>query len=341
MSENTKQEIKKQLGIVIITANRADTVRVFLEKILEPSCKLGIDVIVFDSSLNEDTKQICEDFNKKGFRHIIYKRYNGSTDILSIDNKVIDAYELYCKSYEYLWLTRDGLAINLNNVYEGISEKLRQKFDLIILDELSRDYKKHGNKIYTDCQKLFLEQCHQMTILGSTILKSDHIQAMIKEVPLDKEKKYGIWQPMAYLTYFAKHKFKAASWVGMLWLPNEAASPSSFWHKRVFWQWGERWYKSISALPNVYDKYKPKIMKFKLVDCRPFSFEFLLKIRQAGSLDISTIKKYKEYLPYVCNTPLWKFYIIALTPIWLIKKFQYLVRNYKYFIKYPQKNKER
>lgn len=330
MINNSK---RPSLAIIIITANRKESVAYWLQLAGEAAAECAIDIIVYDSSVNMETQQFCQQFEQKGFQNIFYDKYDGAYDKLSIDQKLISAYKKYASRYDYLWAVRDGLVVNIKGVFPALYALMKQNYDLIVLDEQSRDIYHHGNQTYTNCVKLFLEQCQQMTILGVTILKSSHVSKMLEEVPLDQEKNYAIWQPMAYLTYFADKPFHAASWVGPLWLPALRQNTSSFWHKRVLWQWGERWYKAISSLPNIYDSYKAQVMKFELIDCKPFSVSFLVYLRQSGWLNWREVHRYAPYLPTVSKTPLWLIYLIACIPVFLLGWIQSMKRNYIHFMK--------
>ena len=323
---------QKMLGVIILTANRPEAIDGNLAQTAKDYYDSGVDVIIYDSSNDDATKEVVSRYNSK-YPNIKYDTWDGEYDGVSIDNKVIDAYAKYSQLYEYVWVTREGTPINIKEALPKIKDKLLNKYDLIVLDHESRDYKKHGNKDYTDCKLLFKEQAHQMTVLGSTIINSKHIPKIIELVPLDKEKNYGIWQPIAFLTYFAAQRFAAQ--IFALWLPNNKAKTSSHWHKRTLWQWGERWYKSIMALPSIYDEYKPEILKFELIDCKPFSVPFLLNVRKMGGLTFAKIKKYKKYIKHVCNTPLWQFYLIACIPRFLAVPVRKIIekrnRKRKYF----------
>ena len=313
----------KTLGIVIITADKPGVIYYFLKRIADMTFEKNTDVIIYDGSINDDTKNVVKAFSSNEYCNIKYDYYREKQKD-SIDKKVISAYEKYCNKYKYLWVTRDSLSINLDKVMSGINYYIQASYDLIVVDDKRRDYKNHGSKIYTDCRQLFYEQCHQMTVLGASIIRCDIIKNIIQEVPLDNEKNYGIWQPIAFFEYFATHRFVAASWVGELWelMPSilpKSRKGSSFWHENTLWQWGERWYKAITMLPDIYNEYKSLILKFELADCKPFSLDFLANVRRLGGLDISKVNKYKKYLKYVCNTPLWQFYLLSLIPKPLVK----------------------
>ena len=295
LREAQKNKWAHKIVVVVVTANRPEAVKGYLNATLSCLYNFGIDLIIYDSSSDDKIKDLIDVYKEK-YDNLIYDRWNGEYDGISIDNKVIDVYKKYSSKYDYVWVTREGTPINVNEVIPGIEKHLFNNDNLIIVDAICRDWKKHGNQTYTDPVDLFREQAHQMTVLGATIIKSDDIKEMLDEVPLDKETNYGIWQPIAILTHFAKKEFVASSWVGNLWLPNECAKPSSHLYNKTLWQWGERWYKSIMALPSIYNTYKNEILKFELIDCQPFSEEFIAKSRKLDGISIKKILKYKKYL---------------------------------------------
>jgi len=312
-----KEKWQKRV-VVVVSANRAEALEGYLDASAQDFWNLGIDLVIFDSSDNDNTKKISQEYGKK-YENVKYDKWTGIYDGISIDNKVIDAYKKYSKGYDYVLVTREGTPLNIKSVISGIEKYIVEGYDLIVLDAKARDWKYKGCKVYDDIKELFLDQAHQMTVLGSTILKSEHIDKIIEENPIDIEKNYAIWQPIAIFNYFAYRKIKAYSWVGHLWHPNSKAKPSSHWHKKTLWQWGERWYKAISSLPHVYDKHKSEVMKFELIDCQPFSTTFLLKVKKIGGLSLFEVFKYKKYIPYVTNTPLWQIYAISLMPYYFSK----------------------
>ncbi len=327
---------KNILCIVVPTCNRPNVIDEFLEKSVESAYNYCIDIIIYDSSNDTKTKNIVDKYKNIGYSNVYYDFYDGVYNGVSIDEKVISAYKKYGLIYEYVWLHRDGLGIDIKNVILGIEKYILNKFDLIIVDWKYRDYKHHGNKVYTDCGKLFHEQCHQLTVLGASVIKGKCAVEMVDTVPLDEEKNLGIWQPYAIFKYFSDRKFLAASWVGDLWIVLSNVEGGSFWHCQTLWQWGERWYKAITYLPDVYNHYKKEVLKFELIDCKPFKPEFIAKTRSLGGLNIKKINQYKQYLPHVCNTPIWKFYAIALLPkkhaFKIVNRIQRLKNNYHHFI---------
>lgn len=332
----------KKLAVIVITANRPRAIRGLLSGTAKDFYNNGIDLIIFDSSSDTQTKDITEKF-MHNFPNIIYDHWNGVHDENSIDNKVIDAYKKYSSKYQYLWTTRDGLCITINYMIDKLNELMSKGKDLIIVDLYVRDCNHHGSKNYTDPVLLFKEQCAHMNTLGTYILKSDFVMKVIKEIPID-DKVYGMYFPMALYYYYTNHILNAASYVGILWDWNSDAEKSSFWTKKILWQWGKRWYEMINQLPSMYDKYKAEVMQIETIDFKPFTPLYLAKARKHGGLNLKTVIEYQKYLPYVCQTPLWVFYLLAITPKIFVKKLgrkiqKVIDRNHRKRLKYYRKQK--
>lgn len=319
----------KTLCFVIITANRSESVEGNLAVVAKAFFKCGIDVYIYDSSDSEDTKYVVDWYSRK-FDNVKYIRWNGKFDGKSIDQKVIDAYKYFSSKYEYVWLSREGTPINIGEGYKKIFDRIKNKFDIIVLNAPWRDIYFTGEKNYCSCTEFFKEQCHQMTILGVTILRSIFLKKVLSENPLNKEKNYGIWQPISFFYTISHTAFKASCIEFNLFLPNNKAHIGSFWHKKILWQWGERWYKVISYLPDCYNSYKENILHFRLIDCVPFSLESICKCKVLGGLTLLQILRNKKYLKFTCNTHFSLFFIISLLPKCLVKvllKFYSKCRN--------------
>lgn len=309
----------KKLGVILVTANREKAIQYYLDKVAEMFQDRAIDLIIYDSSTDEGTKNVVQKYIFEGYSHVHYDFYDGEFDGISIDEKVICAYKKYAKEYEYLWISRDGIIINIEQIINDLGALLNKNMDLIVVDDSYRDIHFIGTKYYDDIRIFFKERCMQMTVLGATIIKSKLIQEIIIAEPLDKIKNYGMWQPIAFFNYLSDKKVNLASYVGALFLPNLEASQSSFWTKRLLWQWGERWYTMISELPEIYMPFKEYVLKDEMIDFHPFSVRFIAKCRENNGLTLRQIRKYQKYIPYVCETSIWKFYILALVPKFLIK----------------------
>ena len=119
---------KGKLAVIIPTANRPESIAYYLETIIEKFNDYGIDFIIYDSSDNEETKKIVVKYQKKGYECLKYEQYTGIYDGYAIDDKIIEAYKRHYDYYEYLWLMRDGLIINIplcaSKIYDLMKKKI-------------------------------------------------------------------------------------------------------------------------------------------------------------------------------------------------------------------------
>ena len=311
---------KGKLAVIIPTADRPEAIEYYLKVIIERFDDYGIDFIVYDSSNNDKTMGIVKKYQKDGYACLKYERYNGIYDGRAIDDKVIEAYKSHCDRYEYLWLMRDGLIINIPLCASKIYELMSEKYDVIVVDDYSRSPGVSPVIEYEDCSEFFHDQIHQMTVLGLSIVKSATIQEIIKEQPLDKTLNWGMWQPIAFYHYFADHSIHTASFVGPLFLHNIMTRKSAFWTRQLLWQWAERWYTMIDRLPVVYNRYKSAAWRISMSDFHPFWPWFLVSARAYGGLTWKSYFQNKKYLPYVCDTATWKFIGALLLPSRLCRR---------------------
>lgn len=58
--------------------------------------------------------------------------------MFSLDHKIIKAYSDFYNDYDYLWICRDGLIINLEYIYELLYKAMKMEVDYIIVDSMFR-----------------------------------------------------------------------------------------------------------------------------------------------------------------------------------------------------------
>lgn len=321
LKQQRKSFWKHKLCLIVPTANRPHDINFYLETVGEQFYNCGIDLIIYDSSSDDSVEKIVTKFIKIGYENIFYKRYEGFFDGISIDEKVISAYKEYLSNYEYIWICRDGFVVNILEIYNYMYLLCQQDYDLMIFYTQFQDYENLGWRIYTEPRSLFRDNCRHMAILGTTIVSSTLIKKIIAECPIDKEKNYGLWQPIAFFQYLHDKQFKAINAVMNCYSPNAYATASSFWNKKgkALWQWANRWYNMVTMLPEVYDSYKSEVLHIEMADFHPFDMPQLFIMRANGGLTICKIRENRRYITHVSKTPLWKFYFVAALPKFLIR----------------------
>lgn len=311
---------KKKLAVIVPTANREDTIDSWLFNCVHDAQKYSVDLIVYDSSSDDNTRQVTQKYTDDGFDVVKYIRYDGIFDGFSLDHKVIAAYKDFADFYEYIWLIRDGLIPLIGSFYNKLNDYMSKKVQCIIVDALYRNYYQTIEKEYVrveDAQRLLADQAHRLQTLGMLILSSRIALELIENVPLNDDV-YSLWQMAAPLHYFVKKQFKIVYYVGYTFTYNRKIPKKHFWQSghKMFEQWGYRWCNVIDKLPSQYDKVKDEVYKIYTVDFHPFTLKTVVSLRVYENMNYKTVKKYSKYLEKVTDTPIWLFYLLALTPKW-------------------------
>lgn len=317
-----RQYRKKQLDLVIVvpTCGRSESIDVLLFSAAKELWYFGIDIVIYDSSDDRKTESVVNNFIFDGYDNVFYKRYDGKFDGASLDEKVISAYREHL-SYDYIWVLRDGLIPHIDAIYEGLKRIAKKSPDFIIADASFRNDGISGTKEYDDCTEVFSENSSRLAVLGTLIASSSAAERMVSEYPIDNTN-YSLWLAVTPFRYIAESDAKVVQYIGDVFGYNPKGTLDSFWNKagNAFDQWGRYWYNAISALPAVYDEYKPSALKINMYDFHPFYLNSLMRMRANGGLNMKLVRKYWDIIPRVCDTPMWKFKLAARMPKWLAKK---------------------
>lgn len=323
---------KINMAVIIPTYNRPKAIKYLLEFTSISYRRRCVDIIVYDSSDNDATEIIVNEFMKKGYLNVIYKRYDGLFDGFSLDHKIISAYKEFYQTYDYLWICRDGLIPLIDEIIEKIIYFKHKKVGCIIVDTISRNYGVQIERYYKnkeDCNDFLKEQATRLQTLGMLIFSKEFIKNALYRVPLS-EKTYSLWQMAVPFYSFVEFYPKIVFFTRNVFAENIGASNTHFWSKaeNLFEQWSYRWINVINSLPQEYDeKIKKECFMIYTIDFHPFSPATIIKMRTQGGLNYKIVKKYKKYIKLVTKTPLWYFYLVALTPKSMVKIVQFVAYN--------------
>ncbi|MFR4133543.1 MAG: glycosyltransferase family A protein [Anaerobutyricum hallii] len=317
------EKTRLNIGIIIPTCNRAETIDYLLSIAAPLYRRFGINVIIYDSSNNEETKIIVEKFNKNGYYNVIYSQYKGKYDGFSLDHKLIAAYKEYVNMYDYIWICRDGLIPVIDEIIEMLRYYARKKIGCIIVDTKSRVDNVEILKYYSnkeDCEELLLDQASRLQTLGMLIFSKEIIQKLLSREPL-REENYSLWQMVAPLHLFAKEPYGIVFLTRNVFAFNIKASSTHFWGKaeNAIQQWGYRWCNVLDYLPNEYAGVKDKVKLLYTVDFHPFTIGTIIRMRGWGGLKCKMVKDNAYYLKQVTKTSIKWFYVISVLPCGLAR----------------------
>lgn len=306
---------------IIPTCNRPEAIKYLLRYAAPLYRRYAIDVVIYDSSSDDKTKEIAEEMVDKGYYNVVYRRYTGIFDGFSLDHKIIQAYDEYADDYDYIWICRDGLIPIVDGILDKIRYFKKKDIDCIIVDVLSRNEDLEIERYYSsikDCERLLMDQATRLQTLGMLIFSGKFARRLINNQPLCDET-YSLWQMAAPLHEFAASPYKIVFCTKNVFAPNLSASTSHFWGKapKALEQWAYRWYNVIKNMPAAYDGVKEKCMMVYTVDFHPFTARTVLEMRCYGGLTSTMLAKYEKYLPEVTKTPLWYFKAVAHLPKWI------------------------
>lgn len=303
---------KKPLAIIIPTYNRLNCVRYYLEMQLEHFQRHNIDVIIYDSSDNDDIRLCVEVFQRTGYENLVYRRYEESLNTKAIDEKVFAACcEMYPK-YEYIWFSSDGTVFKIDELWPSICRGMEGMCDLIVLNH--QNAFNQVDTVYNDSKTLLHDCGWILTMLGTGIVSSEVVQEAVERFPTTSREAFWLWHPLAYFYVFAARPIKAV-WLGCQHTYEENPfRTDAFWKVNgdALWQWGEVWVQAIEALPPFYDEVKPYVMKSWDEHARLFSLKGLLGLRAQGQISFADVVKYGKNIGKITNTWAMWFYIITL-----------------------------
>lgn len=308
------------LVVIVPTCNRPVTVENLLLKCAWDFKWYGIDIVIYDSSDNNKTKIIIENFLIDGCDNIIYEKQEFDEDFNKyvISFKLIDIYKEYYKNYDYIWVCNDEFSININSCYRHILKWSKKKYDCIVVDSSVRNNNISVEKTYehlSSADSFFREQATRMKLLGSIILSSKCIKKLINNYLIDY-KKFYFWQLSSIFYEFSNRELKIASIIGDFLEYNNTSDFNNYLRNSEFFfeYWVFGWYTTINNLPEIYNKQKKIILKKEVYGFHPFYLSSLIQMRAKGNFNITILNKYKNIIPEISNTPLIKFYIAAIMP---------------------------
>lgn len=306
---------KFKLAIIIPTCDRSEVIRYYLEYILEDIRRYNISVIICDSSNNELTKDLVEQYNKC---NIIYYKYIDESKQRTLDEKIYNLAKVFYDKYDYIWFCRDRSIPKLNILYEIFLKYYKEDFYIIYPHKVDNNFYIIKNII--DSNNLFKNYCGDMTSLGAIIFSKRILKKIVEEYPIDKEKNYGLWIPIVLFYYIADYTFKSKIILGnnFNYIP---VYDTSFWIKSntLLWLWCDRWIKMIDLLPNIYKDSKESVLNFKGWEIPPYNKTLLLSNKLNGGLKYNDIKKYDNVIRKYWKISIKKIYILSLIPTKLLK----------------------
>lgn len=310
-----------KLALCMPTYNRCEVVQDFLERCADNYTSAGIDIYIFDSSDNDNTKIVVEKWNQHSSYQINY--IHMSSDIHP-NVKVLKIFEKFGSNdlYDFIWLSGDAIQYSHNGIKQIISS-LDIKYD--ILDIYYKDCENIGKKEYSDCNEFLKDCAWELTLFGASILNTN---TMLKNINWEELIFNSCKEDIvnfSHVSFYYNQILQVENFLALRLPVNTCDFTSSFYKKESGWVnntfeiFCVSWLKTIEGLPSVYDPSKSIAIKKhgRYVMLRnPHDF-YLLKKRNIYNFKV--FLKYRKQLPKVSDVPLFKLMLVAITPIKLLK----------------------
>jgi hypothetical protein len=297
MQENKRTDndsTRKKLCMCIPTYKRSEQIKVKLDTEAGMFYRHGVDIIVYDSSPDDETENTIKGYTDAGYTNIRYRRV---PENFTSNEKIYLIWQGAAESsYDYIWVMHD---------HTMCTEEERLVF---LLDALEKDYgfyllnfQATEDNLEEICgnDDFLIRGAWRLNSYGCSVLS---VKRFIVGTDWDYFKgKYDIPQMRNYsqIGYYyerasqidkfsaAELKFKRSGFIDFLR------------YNEVPWEWevlhisAEAWCNVIWALPDVYKK-KNKAIR---TQDKWFLTEFkLLMYRKKDRYNISEYKKYRRYL---------------------------------------------
>ncbi len=280
--------------ICIPTYRRPQVINELLKRCFDSYVKHGFDVYIYDSSDDDYTKNIVEEFENKIEEGLYYVKLDSS---IHSNIKVFMIYEEMSKKkqYEYIWVCSDALRW-IDEALDIVCNELHSDYDVVVPNY--RDVESLGRRDYDDILEFFRDCAWHMTLYGGAILK---ISKMLYEVDWNYLRgKYCVEPSISFshVGLYFEQLIKIEGFKGLhLGMSKNLMVTSPYrtesgWRKNTFYIMCESWESVIVNLPEKYKKYKKYVILQHSKNSGILNKDGLIKLRKEKILRYSSVKKY-------------------------------------------------
>lgn len=309
----------KDLAICIPTYERAKFIQEFLEICLPITERFDIDVYIYDSSINNDTQIIVEEY-RKSTGNLFYNRID--SDVHS-NIKVFNIYKQFSKEnrYKYIWLSSDYYRFE-EWFITRLNKLLVENYDVIVVNNM--DVEALNDREYKDINEFFHDCAWWMTGYGATILNINRILGNV-------DWKY-------YESEFLIDKCLNFSHVGLYFCQLANIEKPRMFHysisdRELYWSkfrtisgWRddtfkiscETWPNVIKKLPDVYMNKWWAIKKFYINE-ESFKFTLMIGYRKDNIFNLKVFLRYYHFWKYSSQSR-YELFKIAIYPRRYVEK---------------------
>ncbi len=308
----------KTLLVAIPTYHRAIDIDNQLACIHFLSSNDNVHIVVFDSSLENQTEKIIESKQEEGFSNISYERFS---DKISSNEKVFLIYEKCALSYDYIWVLHDH-TIFTKEAFDYVIEILQSEPDFIFLKMQGNRY---SIRTYADIDAFASSNAWLLGKMGASIIRSN---TMLSDIDWDFYKRKYLQRKTINFSHVGLYlerisEVDKCKVVELEFPRDQFVDTHKFdklsWEKEALRICTECWGSVITVLPDIYTN-KGNILH--TIDKYFLSKYKLIEGRYGGYYDIFLQIRYRKWIKIVFPNLYLDSFKIAIFPKWLI--------NYKY-----------
>ncbi len=325
---------ESRMAICIPTYGRSRVVEEMLCRCARYYLELGLDIYIYDSSTDDDTQKVVEEYAQK-LGGIYYVKMPSDMHANMKVFKIFQQYNMKHK-YEFIWLCGDAWQFS-KRLVESVVLQLDTQYDMIEVNVAAVETV--GTKVYTDYNQYLKDCAWHLSLFGAVIL---NVKTMLEGVNWEYyEKKYDDKVLIYYSHvgfYFErlaeKEQFKALHIrFNPGWGRTSRFRKQCAWYQDTFFIVCNGWISTIEALPDCYTTKEQAILSLGVNSQFKDEIRFW-ELRAHKVYDWKIYKRYKTQFRRMCNVSELKLAFIACMPSKLaLKKIQNGTRRYRKNIK--------
>lgn len=325
---------ESRVAMCIPTYGRSRVVEEMLCRCAQYYVELGLDIYIYDSSEDDDTRNVVEEYAQK-LGNIYYVKMPSDMHANMKVFKIFQQYNMK-RNYDFIWLCGDAWQFSKRLIESAVSQ-LDTQYDMIEINVAAVETV--GTKVYTDYNQYLKDCAWHLSLFGAVIL---NVQTMLENVDWEYfEKKYNDNVLIYYSHvgfYFErlaeKEEFKALHIrFNPGWGRTSRFRKQCAWYQDTFFIVCNGWISTIEALPDCYTTKEQAILSLGINSQFKNETRFL-ELRAHKVYDWKIYKNYKAQLCRMCKVSKFKMALIACMPSKLaLKKIKEGTLEYKQSIK--------
>lgn len=302
----------KHLSIVIPTYNRADLLRLCLQRQIPLLQAHGIALHVIDNASGDDTRRVVEQEMER-YPYLHYSR--NETTLLPDHN-----FEIALKSAdtEYVWLLGDTYHIPGPLIEFMLNDFIGSgaRHDALVFNAGQR-VKDIASQTYADRNKLLSDIGWHITCMSALVFHRE----LLQHADFARYRGTFFGHTGVLLEYIKDRPFSIL-WKKELSVENiRTTTPKkSSWHHETLAIWMEKWANFVFSLPHTYlAEAKMKCIKDHGKKSNLFSTIGLIQLRSENIINHEARKKHHYLIPMTMESGFLKTYLISFIPVSLAK----------------------